>query len=281
MDNITDSLSNENFVELLYEIIHKRKYDENGKKHYVKQLNEFKLNKNDLINIFINSDEFNQNVNKFVDFSNSIHKSRKIFIKSLPEAKNIIDLGGIDLGSGSSALFKMGYHYDFEKITVIDLPNEKRHERYRSNSFEKNEKISFLYRDMIDLDDIETESVDMVFAGESVEHIEEYKFDILIKEISRILKYDGFFCFDTPNKKITRIQQESFIDPDHKIEYSNEEIIDKFKNKNFKLISNFGLQYIGDCDRESFDKINHSKNIGMYCDVEKSYLLSYVWKKIK
>jgi ubiquinone/menaquinone biosynthesis C-methylase UbiE len=85
-------------------------------------------------------------------------------------------------------------------------------------------------------------SVDMVFSGESIEHITEAEGDSVCQEAYRILKPGGYFCLDTPNAALTRIQcPDKFIHPEHKIEYYVHELKSKLERWGFKVIEEKGL----------------------------------------
>ena len=45
------------------------------------------------------------------------------------------------------------------------------------------------------------------------------------------LRPGGYFALDTPNGRLTRLQQADFIDPDHKIEYTFEQLFAKLRRR--------------------------------------------------
>ncbi|GIR49740.1 MAG: hypothetical protein CM15mP58_18370 [Burkholderiaceae bacterium] len=52
---------------------------------------------------------------------------------------------------------------------------------------------------------------------------------------------NGKFIFDTPNRLITSIQSDSFIDPDHKIEYTPDQLESILRKHNFSISDSWGL----------------------------------------
>ena len=56
------------------------------------------------------------------EFGPSLHYGRGVFIRSLPRARRILDIGGVALGVPYGALVLMGYPYPFEEIVIVDLP---------------------------------------------------------------------------------------------------------------------------------------------------------------
>ena len=59
-----------------------------------------------------------------------------------------------------------------------------------------------------------------------------------LAEVRRILSPDGWFCFDTPNRGITKIQSPGeYINPDHKYEYTHAEMTALLSAAGFEAIS--------------------------------------------
>ncbi len=105
----------------------------------------------------------------------------------LPASKIIVDLGG-----ANGSIVDMGYPYAFEKITVIDLPPEDRCEMYKGIQMKPRETangpIYVSYGSMTDLGIFPDNSVDLVWSGESIEHISEDDSRKVFAEAKRILK---------------------------------------------------------------------------------------------
>jgi predicted SAM-dependent methyltransferase len=98
---------------------------------------------------------------------------------------------------------------------------------------------------------LQDESVDLFWMGQSVEHIAEKDFDRVLGSIHRYLKPAGYFCFDTPNRRITALQAPaSFIHPDHKIEYMYEQLLEKMEKAGFAVIQALGIGLADECLRQ-------------------------------
>lgn len=55
----------------------------------------------------------------------------------------------------------------------------------------------------------------------------------------------GKLIFDTPNRLLTKIQcPDSFIDPDHKYEYSPAEMVDVLRQSGFRVLKTTGMTYL-------------------------------------
>ena len=146
------------------------------------------------------------------------------FIIGLPPARRIVDLGGGSTWDARGALVALGYPYDFEELVIVDLPPEDRHPLYHSDWFGTNETdrglVRYEYRSMADLSFADDATVDLIYSGQSIEHVTESDGDLVLKESFRVLKPGGYMAIDTPNGTVCRLQQPGFIDPDHKVEYT-------------------------------------------------------------
>src|SRR5262249_22238608 len=153
-------------------------------------------------------------------------------VRRLPAADQIVDLGGSAAGRPEGALLLMGYPHRFQRLSIVEPPREQRHAMYADHCGEYNQIIQtaqgpvcYVYKSMIDLSDFTNASVDLVYSGESIEHVTQAEAKQTIREAFRVLKRGGHFCLDTPNRTITRLQHPNeFINPDHKHEYTHQEL---------------------------------------------------------
>ena len=171
-----------------------------------------------------------------------IHRARDLMVRRLlPSAKSIIDLGGIN-----APLFRMGYSHPFEKMVIVDLPADARHAMYRDLRFNaSNPGVSIHYCDMTDLRDFADEQFDLVWSGQSIEHVDRAAAARMCREAWRVLRPGGDFCLDTPNRGITEIHTRSvgggFVHPDHKHEYRAAELRDLLVASGFAIEAEKGI----------------------------------------
>ena len=137
--------------------------------------------------------------------------------------------------------------------------------------------VHYLFRSMGDLQPIPDASVDMVFSGESIEHVTRDECERVFQEAWRVLKPGGQFCLDTPNRDITRIQvPDGFINPDHKWEYTHAEMKEIINRHHFTIQEQKGLIWMPQTARErQFKAEELILNVGIYDDIERCYLLYY------
>jgi SAM-dependent methyltransferase len=127
---------------------------------------------------------------------------------------------------------------------------------------------------MTDLSWIPDESMDLVFSGESIEHISEEEAQIVCMQVYRILRPGGYFCLDTPNAALTRLQSpENLIHPEHKKEYLIHEIREMLGRNNFLIAEEIGICPMPvSLSQRSFDTRELVQNVGLSKNPEEAYL---------
>ncbi|HEX6595803.1 MAG TPA: methyltransferase domain-containing protein [Acidimicrobiales bacterium] len=208
----------------------------------------------------------------------SLHSSRCQFVRSLPKAARILDLGGTDLGHAEGAFVHMGYPYDFAELVIVDLLPEDRHPLYQRQAGDgvvetERGPVRYQFHSMTDLSRYEPASFDLVYSGQTFEHVTESEGDVVLKEVARVLAPGGAFALDTPNATVCRRQQDEFIDPDHKIEYTAAQLEAKLAAGGFTVESRWGLNLAGP---GSFSARETARNSGVFAEAEDCYLLAYV-----
>ena len=274
----------DSLIDAGYKILLNRKPDEQGFLYYQKLLRSGELSSRAFIEALMSSDEFRDKF-YFEDHLVSLHYSRCQFIRMLPKASRILDLGGSSQHDQRGALVCMGYPYKFEELVIVDLPAEDSHAIYSSKKnldIVQSElgTIRYQYHSMTDLSRYPDASFDMIVSGQSIEHVTEEEGDQVVRESFRILKPGGYFCLDTPNGPACRLQLEGFINVDHKIEYSPQQLSAKIKRAGFEIREAKGLNYMGESFRnKAFSRQEVAKNIGVFDDAEHCYLLAYICQK--
>jgi predicted SAM-dependent methyltransferase len=212
-----------------------------------------------LINSLFFSDEYRRLIARspFADsiLMNYLHAERCRLVRGLPPGELIVDLGGSAPGKPQGALLLMGYRHCFKELIIVDVPpggsleQRKTKDAYDVVTTDRG-PVRYIYKDMAEIDKIglKDESVDLFWMGQSLEHVVEKDFDEMLRSIHRYLKPTGYFCFDTPNRRITSLQlPDAYIHPDHKVEYFYEQLVEKIQNAGFVLIETLGIGNAGEC----------------------------------
>lgn len=285
-DDVTfDQLPDSAAVRVLYEVLLDREPDAGGYGVFMDRLASGQCDRTQAIDLIRGSEEFQQRPFGPLSLSSSIHSGRGQFIRSLPAARRIVDLGGTHRAYDSGAMVAMGYPYRFDSLTIIDLPSEDRHELYRADDSRRSVEtplgpVTYRYHSMTDLSAFDDGSVDLVYSGQSIEHVTPEDAALVLKQVVRILAPGGWLGLDTPNGTVTRLQQPEFVDPDHKVEYTWPQLRTLLMGAGLEIHSAAGLNYVPSVAREGrFDMAEAAAHPGLYSALEDCYLLAVVARK--
>jgi SAM-dependent methyltransferase len=273
-------------VRIAYQVMLRRNPDPTGFADFSGRLQSGQLTPRDMVDFIRGSEEFQNKIGfRGRMLGPSIHAGRAQFIRSLPPAPRILDLGGTHLHRDEGAMVGLGYPYAFEELVIVDLPSADRHAIYRGDDVRREVAsalgpVRYRYHSMTDLSEFADASVDLVYSGQSIEHVAPDEGSVVLKEVSRILRPGGHLALDTPNARVTRLQQEAFIDPDHKVEYTHEEMSGKLREAGLQVVEAKGLNYAGQSLAAGrFDADEVAGNSGLHWAIEDCYILCYVCRK--
>ncbi|HXW36149.1 MAG TPA: methyltransferase domain-containing protein [Acidimicrobiales bacterium] len=278
-----DRLPNDEAVRLAYNILLRREPDPSGAAYYTQLLDDGAISRWTMVENLMSSPEC-QSV-EFSDLLSSMHLSRNQFVRTLPKAARILDLGGTDQADEQGALVSLGYPYDFERLTVVDLPPDDRHDIYRAGVWKHTESkrgpVDYAHHSMTDLSAYDEGQFDLVYSGQSIEHVTEEEGEEVFEEVNRVLDRRGWFCLDTPNGPPWRLIGPELINPDHKIEYSHAQLSASLEKHGFEVVEAKGLNYVGTSIAEGvFDEREAARNIGLYDDPESCLHLAYKCRRV-
>jgi SAM-dependent methyltransferase len=273
-------------IELAYQVMLRRRPDPVGFQDGFAALTNGQLSRQDIVERIRGSEEFTAHT----PFSgsmlqHSIHAGRGQFIRGLPRARRIVDLGGTHLHNDMGAMVALGYPYPFDELVIIDLPSRDRHAIYRSGPVSRQVQtplgpVRYRYHSMTDLSGFDDGSVDLVYSGQSIEHVTPEDGSVVLREVFRILRPGAWFAIDTPNTRVTRLQQEAFIDPDHKVEYTCSQLAGLLSAAGFEVVESKGLNYAGrSLANGRFDVDEVAANSGLYAAAEDCYILCVLAQK--
>ncbi len=275
----------ETFIRYAYNIMLRREPDAQGRGHFTALLKSGEIDRNGLLDHLRTCEEFRWTVN-YVDLLASIHYSRVEFVRSLPRARRILDLGGTHQSDRAGALVSaLRYPYSFDELVIVDLPASERDEIYRHSEIADRVEtpkgtVSYRYHSMTDLAGLADDSFDLVYSGQTIEHVTPEDANLTLKEIARVLRPGGHLALDTPNGPVCRMHTPDFINHDHKIEYSEAQFTAKLRAAGLDILEVKGLNYLGHPRAEGgFDPIEVARNWGVFAEADDCYLLAYVCRK--
>ncbi|HTX63649.1 MAG TPA: methyltransferase domain-containing protein, partial [Acidimicrobiales bacterium] len=256
-------------VDAGYRAVLQRRPDPWGRRDFLGRFRSGELTVEQFGRVLLDSPEF-ERVRATRNLVHSLHHSRCAFVRSLPPARRILDLGGTNLQHEHGAMVTMGYPYVFDELVIVDLLPEERHPLYnrgglRSDVESRQGRITYAYHSMADLSRYPDESFDLVYSGQSIEHVPVDVADVVLSEAYRVLRRDGLLALDTPNARVTRLQQAEFIDPDHKYEYTPEELEGKIRRAGFEVLERKGLNLgLRSMEEGRFDEAEVAENVGVF-----------------
>ncbi len=271
-------------VRMAFNVVLDREPDPVGGAEYSEKLANGMLSRHGVAQALAHSEEFRRAV-PITDVLLSMHVSRSTFVAGLPQARRILDLGGTHQGFADGALVHLGYPYPFSRLVVVDLPAEERHEIYRGGSAGDTVQselgpVEFAFHSMVDLGPYADGSFDLVYSGQSIEHITEEQADTMVGEVFRVLAPGGWFCLDTPNGPVWRLGSAGLMNDDHKVEYSAGALEAKLEGAGFQVIESKGLNLMRRGVGEGrFDEAEASANPGVFAAAEACLLLAMVARK--
>ncbi|MGH9114421.1 MAG: methyltransferase domain-containing protein [Acidimicrobiales bacterium] len=272
-------------VRLVYQVLLGREPDPGGWADWVGRVEAGDITRVDLQHWVRGSEEFQTRPFSDRALGPSIHAGRCQFIRSLPPARRVVDLGGTHLAREEGSMVALGYPYPFDELVIVDLPADDRHALYRGDDRRtavttRLGTVRYRYHSMVDLSGFADDSVDLIYSGQSFEHVTADEGAVVLKEALRILRPGGHLALDTPNARVTRLQQEAFIDPDHKVEYTWPELSSLLGHAGFEIERAQGLNWGGPAVAGGrFDLATVAGNSGLYDDLESCYILAAVCRK--
>jgi SAM-dependent methyltransferase len=281
---LIEELPSREFLRGIFHLLFGREPDLSDDGAYVAELESGEVSPRQLVEWLVHSAEWSHAA-PMTEFGPSLHYGRGVFIRSLPKAARILDIGGAAVGDPSGGLVLMGYPYRFRELVVVDLPSEDRHALYqdsqRPDSVDTPQgRVTYRYHSMTDLSGLASGSFDLVYSGQSIEHVTRRDADRVLSQVRRVLKRGGVLALDTPNSRLTRLQQEAFIDPDHEYEYAPDELAAMLRGNGFVVERAHGIAYGGESvERGVFDPVELATKRGLYDDIQDCYLLAYVCRR--
>lgn len=168
---------------------------------------------------------------------------------------------------------------------MVDLPVEERDTIYQGGSagepvLSELGPVEFAFHSMVDLSRYGDGSFDLVYSGQSIEHVTEEEGDAVAREAFRVLAPGGWFCLDTPNGPVWRLRSEVPMNHDHEIEYAPGQLVEKLERAGFEVTECKGLNLMREGVAAGvFDEAEASAHPGVFAPAEECLLLAVVARK--
>src|ERR1700733_8584868 len=112
--------------------------------------------------------------------------------------------------------------------------------------------------------------------GPAIEHISEADSFAVYREVKRILRPNGHFCLDTPNRNLTEIHTTGWIHPEHQVEYKPEHLRRNLIEAGFQIDLELGLcEMLGTWRTKIFDYADFFMGGALSSTVDGSYIQYY------
>ncbi|MEH1867767.1 MAG: glycosyltransferase [Nostoc sp.] len=165
---------------------------------------------------------------KQLNFNDFLHECRSICLAKIPQAKEILSIGCA--GNWYFEWFDKFYPYSIENHTGIDL-NPK--------PLDLPNNVTWIQHDGDDLRLIESQSFDLVLAGQFIQHLSWKSQVSFLLEVNRVLKPNGIFVLDSLNYTVTN--RYGWKQPEHIHELTFQQVCELLRISGFKIQDSFGL----------------------------------------
>jgi Methyltransferase domain len=235
---------------IVYRFLLYREIDESTKNTLTSTISNKKLSINKLIWQVIRSKEYD-NPERQPPTSSQLHMARIKWVKTLPAAKRILDIGGSSPTLAEGALIELGYAHRPEKLIIFDKPPSEQFWGQPNYSQDKDNilnwgNIQYIHgyaEDILNHAELQHQKFDIIFMGQVVEHIYEDKLHDVLVWIKNHLSEAGALYFDTPNRLLTQLETgfERYIDSDHKKEYTPDQMKTIIEAAGFQVVKAWGI----------------------------------------
>lgn len=245
------AMDEEQYVRMAYLVLLRRQIDPSGLRAWRDVIAAGRFSQQGVLDTLLQSEEY---LSRFgVDLLGIQHRSRVEWIKTLPRFERILDIGGSSPNRPEGALIELGYPHRPSRLDILDRPPDQqywgrpKYDQSVSAQFEWGE-VSYFHGSgerVAEMAALQDREYDCVFLGQAIEHIYPEFLPGMLEWVRVHLAPNGRLIFDTPNRLLTKIQcPGSFIDPDHKYEYSPAELERVVADAGFAVTRKVGMVHL-------------------------------------
>ncbi|MCC9595497.1 MULTISPECIES: methyltransferase domain-containing protein [unclassified Rubrivivax] len=145
------------------------------------------------------------------NFGEILHASRTKMLERLPRGV------GVFCSAGCSGL----WYFDWVEKALGPIGRHVGVELYSPKPDGLPRNVQWIAASVSNMTGVATESADVLFSGQNIEHLFPQDVVGFLSEANRVLKTGGTLCIDSPNRAIT--QHLSYSQPEHVLEFTVDE----------------------------------------------------------
>jgi len=236
---------------MAYLVLLRRQIDESGLSVWRQHIANGRFTEQYVIDVILQSEEY---LSRFgIDLVSIAHRSRQEWIRTVPSFRRVLDIGGSSANIPEGTLIELGYPHRPQRIDILDLPPDQQY--WGKPKYDQSKPAVFSWGEVRyfhgsgervnQVGQLQDEAYDCVFLGQAIEHIYPSALPNMLKWIKGHLSPGGRLVFDTPNRLLTKVQcPNSLIDPDHKHEYTPNEMKHVIEDAGFSVIRMIGMVHL-------------------------------------
>lgn len=244
-------VSDEDYVRMAYLVLLRREIDSAGLQAWRDVIAAGRFNQQNVVNTILASDEY---LSRFgIDLLSIQHRSRQEWIRTVPRFDRILDIGGSSPTLREGSLIELGYPHRPSRLDILDRPPDQQY--WGKPQYDQSAPAQFEWGEVryfhgsgervADVAALQDRHYDCVFMGQAIEHIYPEALPEMLGWIRAHLAPGGRLVFDTPNRLLTKIQcPGSLIDPDHKREYTPDEMERVMTAAGFRVTRKTGMVHL-------------------------------------
>ncbi len=163
------------------------------------------------------------------DISEAVHDLRSLQLKKLPKGADVFLTAG---ASGS-------WYFDWVRSSYGPVRKHIAVEKYSPRPAVLPEEVEWIAETVGNMQTVESNTVDLVFSGQNIEHLLVPEIIGFLMEASRVLRSDGLLVVDSPNRVVTSKAGDAH--PEHVIEFTASEIRSLLEAAGFEVVKVEGL----------------------------------------
>jgi len=182
------------------------------------------------------------------DFNKFLHELRTKELEKLPPGAKVFLSGGC---AGR-------WYFDWINNSYKGIQRHIGVEYYLPKPTDLPPEVEWIKNSLGDMSGVKDKNADLVFAGQTIEHLWPNEFASFLCEAYRVLKKDGLIILDSPNRRITHGLH--WFQPQHTFELTVNEIVEILDIAGFKDLKVKGIWLCYDRKKHTFLPLEPNSN---------------------